>query len=273
MTADFSELGEEDVTQQGTYVGRRYVDAFEMTWRRSGPPNRKPRRYSAGETNAERSLRRAVTDVRRYVVANRLSRLYVLTLAPPRTPGLEGLRSLKQDLRRLLRRLQRHLPIRQPYLCAFETHESGCWHANFLTTSLVERQWVKEAWDRGHVGRRTFYGGHLVDPLRALAWYVTKQFEVDFADMPKHRRFSTSLGFTPRCEDVQFDDVDALPIGSHGEIVAARRNERLGTGLVMWTPEDERRKPPTSGRPIRESNESRAPYAHAREATSPPAVA
>ena len=184
--------------------------------------------------NRARTGRRARGRLRRYVVANGLSRMASLTYAPtvgssspdcgqteaPKAPmteavhqagddgrctvcgrpyGPEGLSAVMRDAAGAVRRLRAILRVeRLPYALVPEYHADGHVHAHVLLGRYVAKAVLERAWVHGWVDVRRFQGrGGREAARKAAAYagkYVAKAVE---RDSNGRHRYEVGQGFQP----------------------------------------------------------------------------
>jgi hypothetical protein len=179
------------------------------------------------DLNAGRSAARSRSRLRRFVVSNRLTKMWVLTLAE----GLDGEDGYGELVRRLggfLRRVRRDFFQGRPfaYLWSIEPHPEGHgWHANVLLPQrFIDKRQMQRCWGHGNVwftdftkDRTDHFGrpingkpatGGSAAPARCaragsrraagyVAKYVTKDFgRTDIGD--NRHRYDVAQGFQPR---------------------------------------------------------------------------
>ena len=141
-----------------------YPNAGEsvVTWAPPRPLNRRAATFTGGERsgaegeqaaeNAARSLRRAVSTMRRFSVENQLTRYAVFTFAEPVHDRRMALREWRR-MSRLISRMERTTGKPMPWLMWLELHPGGHgYHLNLLVGGkwLHQRAW-SEIWGRGRV--------------------------------------------------------------------------------------------------------------------------
>lgn len=190
------------------------------------------------EANRQRAVRRARTRFRRFCVANRLTRMWVLTFAGEGLHGPDGLERAKRCVRAFIRRMRRTLMRDRPfpYAYSFEPHPKGHgWHVNlFLAPVFVEKRHVQRVWGHGNVwftdferdsedwlGRRI--GGEVRAggggarsarnarraSRRAASYgskYATKVWNDPSVFPPGVHRYEVAEGFAPRRQEVRVQD-------------------------------------------------------------------
>jgi hypothetical protein len=179
------------------------------------------------ELNAGRSAARSRSRLRRFVVANRLTKMWVVTLAEG-LDGEDGYGELVSKLAGFLRRVRRDFfqgrPM--PYLWSIEPHPGGHgWHANVLLPQrFIDKRQMQRCWGHGNVWFTDFTKDR-TDPFgrpingkpaasgsaapartaragsRRAAGYVAKYVTKDFGrtDIGDNRhRYDVAQGFQPR---------------------------------------------------------------------------
>lgn len=173
-----------------------YPDAGEATITRT---RRATLRSAVSVRDDERSLResarRAQRRIRRYTVANRLSRLVTFTFEGSRSPSLATVRDAMQEA---LRRLRRTCSRRFPYVWVPERGpKGGRLHVHALFAVDVS---IKEVWRFGRVEVEPLGG---IDAMRGAAHYVAKDFESSHVD--RAQRYSIAQNFQPQREEIFVD--------------------------------------------------------------------
>jgi hypothetical protein len=155
------------------------------------------------ERAAHEASRRARREIRRYGVANRLTRLGSLTY---RGAGCHDFDEHYGNLARFFRKLRAGLGgERFPYLAVQEWHPGGHGlHGHFLVGRYIQRGLIEEAWPHGFVhikliGNLPAGSGELGE-ARTAARYVAGYLAKDWAAPKGRKRYYRALGFAPRIE-------------------------------------------------------------------------
>jgi hypothetical protein len=179
------------------------------------------------QLNAGRSASRSRSRLRRFVVANRLTKMWVVTMAEGLS-GPDGYGELVRRLGGFIRRVRRDFfggkPV--PYLWSIEPHPGGHgWHANVLLPQrFIDKRQMQRCWGHGNVWFTDFTKDR-TDPFgrpingkpgasgsgtpsrsarsgsRRAAGYVAKYVTKDFgkADIGENRhRYEVAQGYQPR---------------------------------------------------------------------------
>jgi hypothetical protein len=148
------------------------------------------------------AVRRAHAKVRRYCVANRLTRLSTLTYAGE---GCYDPRVLRQDVGEFMRQLRQGMGERIAYLWVPEWHAQGHGlHIHFAVGRYVPRGLIERSWGRGYVSIKllgdlpigTNRAGEARKAAGYLAKYVSKTF--DSEETRGLHRYEVAQGFQPR---------------------------------------------------------------------------
>jgi len=155
---------------------------------------------AAARSRAE-AARRALTRVRRYSVANRLTKLGTLTYAGE---GCRDPRVLRRDVADFMRNLRSSLGEPIPYLWVPEWHPNGHGlHVQFGLGRYVARGLIVRAWGRGFVDIRLLgdlpVGSGRIEIARRTASYLGKYVAKTFAteDLRGLHRYEVAQGFQP----------------------------------------------------------------------------
>jgi hypothetical protein len=161
---------------------------------------------AAARARAE-AARRAHTRVRRYCVANRLTRLGTLTYAGE---GCHDPRVLRSDVAAFMRQLRCELGERIAYLWVPEWHSQGHgMHAHFAVGRYVPRGVLVRAWGRGFVHIKLLgdlpVGSGRTEQARRAAGYLGKYVAKTFAgeDLRGLHRYEVAQGFQPLAVPVE----------------------------------------------------------------------
>ncbi len=172
-------------------------------WRRRRAAE--PKRGDGGEPDAEHSMevavQRAGSQMRRFIVANRLNRLGTLTYAPPFCRDPVVLRGHVAEFFVRLRQALGGKPF--PYLWVPELHRDGeRFHVHFVVGKWIERGKIEWAWrDRGHVHIKLL--GDLPArssgpaEARIAAKYTSKYLAKDLASLGGLHRYEVAQNFQP----------------------------------------------------------------------------
>jgi hypothetical protein len=178
-------------------------------------------------SNWERSNRRAVTESRRYFVANRLRYQWVLTYGGEGLHGPVGRNVCMHDVAAFARRF-RHAFGDLPYWFSPELHPDGHgWHVNFYVAKRLSHAQMQELWGHGYVwvSDKTKHPAVLrqnltfVEALRLGAMYACKYAVKDWAPESigsGRHRYSCAENYRPvkgvyRCASL----VDAVEFAEH----------------------------------------------------------
>lgn len=209
----------------GPRVGWRlslYPDAFEASaslrtaGRSRGAGQPRPSEAGADEIAARRdrsaqeAARRARRQLRRYVVANRLTRLTTLTYAGQ---GCHDPRVVRGDIAAFFVALRSSLgggPL--PYAWVSELHPGGHgWHVHAVFDRYVPRRIIDGAWGHGfiHIKRITDLpvGSGAVHEAAIAGRYIAKTLTAsylskDFTARDGLHRYEVAQGFQPRARVV-----------------------------------------------------------------------
>jgi hypothetical protein len=166
--------------------GLRKVDVLA----RIGPPSC----AVLAPESTERAERRARGAIRRYAVANGLTRLATLTYAHQ----TDDAATVRRDFSGFSRRLRRTYPHLR-WVRVFERHQSGMLHVHVGLSGYVPKSALADLWGHGFVDVRkirTKGGGR--EDARAAARYLSKYVAKDaVADVGEHR-YEIRQGFQPR---------------------------------------------------------------------------
>ncbi len=170
------------------------------------------------QLNWNRATRRAFSESRRYLVANRLRYMWVFTMAGHGLHGSAGraeIMKLMADFIRRLRRVYGDLP----YWFSPELHPGGHgWHVNLFLGRRVPHARMKLLWGFGRVNvsdwaknsRVKKLGLSLVDAIRMGALYGCKYAAKDWDPEqigPNGRRYSAAEGYKPRKLSVRVESL------------------------------------------------------------------
>lgn len=194
------------------WEGRFWPDALEVVgWRESvrltGPTTWASAGVPTGtggvgraavEGSSERAARRARGKLRRYAVANKLTRMITLTTAHQSHDE----RRVKREFRSFVKRgLRVTLGYRGAYAIGFERHRSGAVHAHVLVGGYLPQAALERAWGHGFVFVQRFGGRGGREAARSaagyLAKYVGKSFDEGGMAGGLHR-YEVAQGFTVR---------------------------------------------------------------------------
>jgi hypothetical protein len=101
--------------------------------------------------NHERATKRAIGASRRYLVANRLRYMWVLTFEGDGLHGPEGRAETMLQVAAFAERLTAATG-RQPYWYSPELHPGGHgWHVNFFLGRRIKHARLQQLWGHGHV--------------------------------------------------------------------------------------------------------------------------
>jgi len=171
------------------------------------------------QQNHERATRRAITESRRYMVANRLRYMWVLTFAVG-LHGAEGRRECMQRVAAFVQALRRELGS-FAYWYSPELHPDGHgWHVNLFVPKRLAHHHVRELWGHGHVwvsdwakdSRVVDARLGFVDALRLGAQYGCKYASKDWGEdvlAGGAHRYEIAQGFRPRAITVIADSAGA----------------------------------------------------------------
>lgn len=224
-----------------------------------GPREVDPEKEPDRDENARRAARRAMTEMRRYCVANRLDHLVTMTYA--KKGGEWDPAMVTQDVDRFVRRLRELLGRSFAYAYVLEWHPGteenplghGL-HVHLAHGSFVKHSVLASAWGLGIVdvrwlAKRTETGADKPDRFAAaqraalyLTKYLAKSFE-DEGEFGRHR-YRTARGFKPERVVRYFatlDDALTAVVGDYGgRLVWTSREAPLWAGplvlLVQFDP-------------------------------------
>ena len=176
------------------------------------------------DRNRGRCNARGARHLRRYMVHNKLCKMWVLTFAGDGYHGIEGRREAWRKVQAFIRRLRRALFRDRafPYAFSPELHPDGHgWHVNlFLQDLFIDKHWMQRLWGNGNVwftdfskdryvkytGRRipavragSAVGGVARAAAKAAAYackYAVKDWAVDEIGVGAHR-YEIAEGFQP----------------------------------------------------------------------------
>lgn len=168
--------------------------------------------------NHLRATRRAITESRRYMVANRLRYMWVLTFAT----GLhdsEGRRKCMREVAEFAERLRASVG-RLPYWYSPELHPGGHgWHVNFFVGKRLAHHEVEQLWGHGFVWVKDWLkdsrvrageGVTLVQALRLASTYGCKYASKDWSEevlAGGAHRYEVAQGFKPKAQSLRADTV------------------------------------------------------------------
>ncbi len=107
------------------------------------------------ERNSHRGATRSRGAMRRYMVHNRLTKMWVLTFAGDGQHGADGWRRTNEEMHSFIRRLRRNFfrdrPF--PYLFSAEPHPDGHgWHVNLMLPNVfIDKHQMQRCWGNGNV--------------------------------------------------------------------------------------------------------------------------
>lgn len=186
------------------------------------------------ERSAREAARRARSKVRRYVVANRCSKMWTLTY---RGDGNHDRDLFVEHMQAFWRRLRAGLGRDFPYVWVPEWHPLGHGlHAHVGVSSFIPVALVRECWPHGDridcpkpVGARVGRShGAQVDQARACARYLGKYVGKAFGDDRRplgDHRYDVAEGFQPRVVNLSaptLDEVVGLAVEQMGGEVPDR---------------------------------------------------
>jgi hypothetical protein len=187
------------------WVFRLFPDAGEgggsWVWvgRQTGPPEGLVPDVERARTEAER---RARSKLRRYVAANRLTRLITLTYPGE---GLHDAKVLRRDVGVFIRRLRKETGGGSfPYVWVPEWHKLGHGlHLHVAAGSYIPKAVIESSWGHGFVDVRLLRSHHVRGALaqsRAAAGYLSKYVGKGFDEnrVPGLHRYEVAEGFQPR---------------------------------------------------------------------------
>lgn len=188
---------------------------------RDGPTGPTP----DANANQERAGRRARGRLRRYVVANRCSRLLTLTCADQ-----------THDRAVMVRRVQafaRGLTLGRPqlaYAWVLERHKSGALHAHLVLSEFVDYRAIRRLWGHGIIDVRKIRSPRRGqrEASRSAARYLAKYVTKDPVAGPGQHRYDVREGRQPvavRLVLAQREAAVAWAIGSMGGEVPSYRWE------------------------------------------------
>lgn len=160
------------------------------------------------ERAASEAARRARRQLRRYVVANRLTRLTTMTYAGE---GCHDPRAVRRDVAAFFVALRSALgPL--PYAWCSELHPGGHgWHVHAVLDRYVPRRVVEAAWGHGfvHIRRITDLpvGSGVAHEAAIAGRYIAKTLTAgylskDFTARGGLHRYEVAQGFQPRARVV-----------------------------------------------------------------------
>lgn len=165
-------------------------------------------RAALDAANCERANRRARSESRRYMVANRLRYQWVLTFKDGED-GLTDRPTCMAQVARFARQFKRRFGV-MPYWFSPELHPSGRgWHVNFLVPKRLPHDVMQEMWGHGivWVSDKTKHPDVVklnlpfIDALRLAAMYACKYASKDWdpeqVGAGRHR-YECAEGFEPQ---------------------------------------------------------------------------
>jgi hypothetical protein len=191
-------------------------------------PNSAPSKWSELEEeerwdqNLNRSTRRSKANMRRYMVENRLVKMWVLTFGGDGLHGQDGYRQVMREMHAVMKRIRRDFfrgkPF--PYLFAPEPHPNGHgWHVNLMLPNVfIEKRQMQRCWGNGNVwytdftkDRTDWLGrslgrssgsqrGSARSGARRAAAYAAKYIDKEIAVTdypPRSHRYEVAQGFQP----------------------------------------------------------------------------
>jgi hypothetical protein len=215
-----------DAPQVRGWVGSAFPTVGEASgaWR-SGEGSLQVDRHGKSddpEGNARRNGRRAAVRTRRYVVHNRLDRLFTFTYGPDGAGGrcVSRERALR-DWARCLRRLRSRGFLRgAPTLQVPELHKDGVhYHLHVALPEYVPKPVLASCWSHGFVDARRFKPRHrgrhgkapALENVRRIAGYVSKYVAKSYSDgAPGRHRYECAQGHQPTGVPVVAPNVDAF---------------------------------------------------------------
>lgn len=143
--------------------------------------------------STERAERRARSAIRRYGVANGVTRLLTLTYANQ----TDDTAQVRRDFAGFSRRLRREYPDLR-WVRVFERHQSGMLHVHVGLSRYVPKPALARLWSYGFVDVRkirTKGGGR--EDARAAARYLSKYVVKDAVADPGEHRYELRQGYQP----------------------------------------------------------------------------
>jgi len=171
------------------------------------------------QKNHARATRRALTGSRRYMVANRLRYMWVLTFATA-LHGADGRQECMQQVAAFVERLRAHAG-RLPYWYSPELHPGGHgWHVNVFVAKRIPHADVERLWGHGHVWVKDWIrdsrvrnaGVSFVMALRLASQYGCKYAAKDWSEevlAGGAHRYEVAQGYKPRSCSMRVDGVGA----------------------------------------------------------------
>jgi hypothetical protein len=139
LAKGYPQAGEASIAYVGTGGGSE-----ESAWSQLEADERRSR-------NHKRASQRAKGETRRYLVANRLRYMWVLTFSGEGLHGPEGRAECMRRVAAFAERLTAAFG-RQPYWYSPEIHPGGHgWHVNFFVRHRLNHGRVETLWEHGHV--------------------------------------------------------------------------------------------------------------------------
>lgn len=170
--------------------------------------------------NHQRATRRAITESRRFMVANRLRYMWVLTFESS-LQGPDGRRECMGRVAEFAERLRVETG-RLPYWYSPELHPKGHgWHVNFFVARRIRQADMVRLWGHGFVwvkdwvrDSRVRPGGGLtlVQALRLASTYGCKYASKDWSEevlAGGAHRYEIAQGFKPRAQSLRAETVGA----------------------------------------------------------------
>lgn len=170
--------------------------------------------------NWERANRRALSESRRYLVANRLRYMWVLTIEGEGLHGPDGRAEIMRRVAGFVRKLRRTYG-ELPYWFSPELHPGGHgWHVNFFVAKRLPHAVLQPMWGHGIVNVSDWAthrivkkrGQGFLDALRAGAEYgckyATKDWDAEQIGS-NGRRYEAAEGFKPRKLSARVDTLAA----------------------------------------------------------------
>jgi hypothetical protein len=107
------------------------------------------------DRNSHRCATRSRGAMRRYMVHNRLTKMWVLTFRGAGLHGEDGWREVNREMHSFIRRLRRNFFRDRPfkYLFSAEPHPDGHgWHVNLMLQNVyIEKNQMQRCWGNGNV--------------------------------------------------------------------------------------------------------------------------
>ncbi|HEX3980441.1 MAG TPA: hypothetical protein VHW93_04425, partial [Acidimicrobiales bacterium] len=185
------------------------------------------------------AVSRAKGKVRRFCIANGLTRLGTLTYAGE---GCHDPRQLRSDLGEFFRALRVLLGGKAfAYLWVPEWHPGGHGlHAHFAVGRYIKKAVIEDAWGRGYVHIKLLcdlpVGTTKVHEAAQVAWYLSKYMDKAFAGRKESglHRYEVAQHFQPASVRLTADTL-SVALERSGEVMGGRPTVSMSTEWPNWT--------------------------------------